>query len=182
MCFPNGNSAPSCNPPLCSVSSLGCYFLSHIYPGFPCCFWVSSMSPLSSGSFACVTIAAHCYAKCCAFRFCLEYWAALHTWLQSYSLTRTSQGPGRGWETPSRITMSSFIPPSARHQQNGEKCSGWMTTKMVKEMEYRIKKAERLDLFSLEKRRQRGILLPLFHLARKGYGEDGTGPFSEVHR
>lgn len=33
---------------------------------------------------------------------------------------------------------------------------------MGKEMECRIKKAERLDLFSLEKKRQRGILLSLF--------------------
>lgn len=165
MCFPNDNSTLSCNPPLCSAWVLGCYFLSHIYLGLPCFLWVSRVSPVSSGSFACVPVASHCCAKCRAFRFSLDYWAALHMWLQSCSLTRTSRWQGLGDSIWNHHVQ--FYPPSARHQQNGTKCSGWMTTERIKELECRIKKAERLDLFSLEKRRQSGILLPLFTWLQK---------------
>lgn len=154
MCFPNDNLAPSCNPHLCSVPSLGCYFLSHIYIGFPCFFWASSVTPVSSGIFAFVTIAAHCCAECCAFRFCLDYWAALHMWLQSYSLTRTShwQGLGDHLESPCPV-----LSPQCKILAKWNKMLWVDDHQMIMELECRMKKAERMDLFCLEKRRQRGI-------------------------
>lgn len=108
MCFLNGNSAPSCNPPLCSVSSLGCYFLSHIYLRFPCFFWASGVSLVSSGNFAWVEIATHCWALLCfqillGLLSCSAHVAAELQLHHDLSLA----GAGR----PSRITMSHFMPP-----------------------------------------------------------------------
>lgn len=138
MCFPKGNATPNCNTPFCSAWALGCYFLSYIHPELPCFPWASRVSPVSSGNFACVAVAAHSCAKGCGFRSCLDYWAAFRVWLQSCYLTSISPQQ----ETVSGTTVSSFVPPvQERHQQNGARPS-WQDVR---------KKVEILDLFSLEK-------------------------------
>lgn len=145
MCFPNGNSAPNCNPPLYSAWALGCYFLSHIYSGLPCFFLASGVSPVSSGSFACVAVALagagrlHLESPCPVLSLQCKTSAKWNKmlWMDDH---QEGQGAGvqdkKGWEI-------GFAQPGK------DKAKGNMTSP--------------------------------FHLARKGYREDGTRPFSEVH-
>lgn len=158
------------------MSSLGCYFLSHIYLGFPCFFWASGVSPVSSGSFACVATAAHCCAVLC-FQILLDYWADLHMWLQSYTLARTSHWQGRGdhLESPCPILSPQWKTPAKRKKmlwvdehQNGQVAG------------VQDKKGWETGYVQPGKEKAKGDITTPFHLATKGYREDGTRPFSEV--
>lgn len=155
--------------------------LSHIHLGFPCFFWVSGVSPGSSGSFACVAIAAHCCAVLC---FQILF-GLLSCSAHLYSLTRTShwQGLGDHLESPCPVLSPpvqdiQFYPPNpSKMEQNA--LGGWPLNDHRAGVQDENGWENEFVLPGKEKAKK-DITAP-FHLARKEYREDGMRPFSKGH-